>query len=105
MELIGSVVFAVIATVVVGIMAATLRNRLAFTRVTFLTVAAWGLLHAIVWRFVAARALNLFDPESLLVPTVGWIYLIAIPTLMFVPLVRIGTRSIAKQSGGRASAL
>lgn len=105
LELIGSAVFTVIATVVAGIMAATLHNRLAFNRSTFLIVAAWGLLHAVVWRFVAARALNMFDPESLLTPTVAWIYLIAIPVLMFVPLVKIGARSIAQQSGGQASAL
>jgi len=105
LELIGSAGFTVIATVVAGIMAATLHNRLAFSRVTFLVVAAWGLVHAVVWRLVAGRALNMFDPESLLTLTAGWIYLIAIPALMFVPLVKIGARSIAQQNAGHTSAL
>lgn len=105
LDLIGSAGFTVITTVAAGITAVILHNRLAYNRSAFITVAVWGLAQALVWRLVAAPAASIFDPESLLIPAAAWIYLIAVPALMFVPLVKIGARSVLEQTGGRASAL
>jgi hypothetical protein len=105
LDLIGSAGFTVITTVVAGVMVVILHNRLAFNRSTFVIVAVWGLVQAMVWRLVAAPAASIFDPESLLVPTAAWLYLIAVPALMFVPLLKVGARSVPEHTGGRASAL
>jgi hypothetical protein len=89
-ELMVGVIFTILSTVVVGIATAVLRNRLSINRKAVLVGIAWGFAYPLLWRFVVSQALGQFDPESLVVSTAGWVYLVAFPMLMFLALTRLG---------------
>jgi hypothetical protein len=105
MELIGSGVFTIIAAVVACVIAPFVYYRLAFNRRTFVAAGAWGLAYAGAMRLAVSPALGLLDPEALLAPTIAWVYLVVLPALMFVHLVKIGARWKAQGAERQASAL
>ena len=105
MELIGSAVFTIIAAVVASVIGALVYYRLAFNRRTFVAVGAWGLAYAVAMRLAVSPAVGLLNPEAVLGPTIAWAYIVVLPALMFVHLVKIGARSKAQGPERHASAL
>jgi hypothetical protein len=87
-ELAVGTIFAVIGTLVVGITAALLRQKLIVEGQALLVPFGWGIAYAILWGWLShiARALHL---DSVAAGVVAWVYLLGFPLLLYWHLWRL----------------
>ena len=82
------IIFTVIGTLVVGIMAALLRKQLVIEFEALLVAIGWGIAYAILWGWLSHVA-DGWDPDSIAAAVVAWVYLLGFPLLLYWPLWRL----------------
>ena len=91
-ELWGLLVLCLVAIAVMGVVGFLLRKRLRASPLALAWCALWGIAYPLLLRPIVTSLEHFVDVENLLIPIVGWIYLVAFPASAMLALRAVRSR-------------
>ena len=85
-EMWGLLVLCLVATAVTGVVGLFLRKHLRASPRALALCALWGVAYPLLPRLIVAPLEHIVDVESLLIPVVGWLFLVAFPAVAMFAL-------------------